>query len=94
MKSYLLWTKCDTRDAAMAFRLALEKKDLASGPYNISGSQIVLERPTKELVKELFGGKTEVRASLPSQTSPFSIDKSQSRSALGRLSCSSWLFFL
>ena len=74
-KSYLLWTRCDVRDAAMAFRLALEKKDLASGPYNITGSSIVLERPTEELLEEFFGAKTEVRASLPGRASPFSIEK-------------------
>jgi len=74
-KSYLLWTRCDVRDAAMAFRLALEKKDLASGPYNITGSNIVLERPTEDLVKEFFGTRTEVRAPLPDQASPISIEK-------------------
>lgn len=74
-KSYLLWTRCDVRDAAIAFRLALEKKDLASGPYNITGSRIVLERPTEELLEEFFGTRTEMRASLPGHSSPLSIEK-------------------
>jgi nucleoside-diphosphate-sugar epimerase len=74
-KSYLLWTRCDTRDAALAFRLALEKTDVASGAYNITGPRIVLERPAEGLVREFFGEQMQLRAALPGHSSPFSIDK-------------------
>ncbi len=74
-KSYLLWTRCDTRDAALAFRLALEKRDVASGPYNITGPRIVLDRQTEQLVKQFFGEQTQLQAALPGHSSPFSIEK-------------------
>lgn len=61
--SWLLWTRTDARDAARACRLAVEAADLPSGPYNITGAQ-VLERSQQKLVETYFGNRTEVRTEL------------------------------
>ena len=73
--AWLLWTRTDARDAALACRLALEATNPPSGPYNIAGSQVVINRTTHSLIEEFFGGRTEIRGELPGQTSPLSCAK-------------------
>ena len=73
----LLWTRTDARDAAMACRLAVEAKSVEPGPYNITGSQIVLHEPTAELVERYFGDRTEVRRRLKGNDSPLSCAKAK-----------------
>lgn len=70
--AWLLWTRTDARDAALAFRLALEAENPPSGPYNITGAQVVIDRPTRSLIEEHFGDSTVIRGALPGQTSPLS----------------------
>jgi nucleoside-diphosphate-sugar epimerase len=69
---WLLWTRTDARDAATACRLALEAPSVPSGPYNITGAQVVLERPSAELVASHFGQATELRPGLDGRRSPLS----------------------
>ena len=73
----LLWTRTDARDAAIACRLAVEVDSVSSGPYNITGAQVVLSEPTAALVERYFGDKTEVRDALPNHISPMSCDKAE-----------------
>ena len=73
----LLWTRTDARDAATACRLAVEAESVASGPYNITGAQVVLSEPTAELVARYFGDETEVRDGLPGHIAPMSCAKAE-----------------
>ena len=73
----LLWTRTDARDAAIACRLAVEAKSVPSGPYNITGAQVVLLELTATLVERYFGDKTEVRDTLPGDASPMSCAKAE-----------------
>ena len=73
----LLWTRTDARDAATACRLAVEAESVASGPYNITGAQVVLADSTAMLVERYFGEKTEVRDALPGRVSPMSCAKAE-----------------
>lgn len=78
--AWLLWTRTDARDAAAACRLAVEAAEVPSGPYNITGSHVVLEQSAAELVATYFGAQTEAR-SLTGNASPLSIDRA--RAAFG-----------
>lgn len=73
----LLWTRTDARDAAVACRLAVETEAVASGPYNITGSRVLLSQPTAALVERYFGDKTEVRDALPGHISPMGCAKAE-----------------
>ncbi len=73
----LLWTRTDARDAAVACRLAVEVESVASGPYNITGSRVVLSHPTTALIERYFGDETEVRDALPGHVSPMSCIKAE-----------------
>jgi nucleoside-diphosphate-sugar epimerase len=70
--SRLLWTHTDARDAALACRLAVEREQVASGPFNICGPRVVLAQPTAELIGQYFGADTEIRSELDGHTSPMS----------------------
>ena len=74
--AWLLWTRTDARDAAIACRLAAEANEVPSGPYNITGARVVLDQPAAELIATHFGDKTTVRA-LQSTSSPLSIARAQ-----------------
>lgn len=73
----LLWTRTDVRDAAMACRLAVEVEQVDSGPYNITGSRVILSEPTAALVERYFGSKTEIRGVLSEQSSPLTCIKAE-----------------
>ena len=75
--TFLLWTRTDARDSAVACRLAIEKQDVPSGIYNITGAQVVLDEPALDLVKRHFGDHTEIRENLSGQTSPMSCAKAK-----------------
>lgn len=74
--TFLLWTRGDARDCARACRLATEKRDVASGPYNITGG-VVLSDTSTELVRRHFGDRTEMRAPLRDHESPLSCAKAE-----------------
>lgn len=72
--SPLLWSRGDARDCATACRLALEREDVASGVYNITGN-VVLADPTMTLIERYFGADTEIREPIPGNASPLSCEK-------------------
>jgi nucleoside-diphosphate-sugar epimerase len=74
--TFLLWTRGDARDCARACRLAVEKGEVASGPYNITGG-VVLSESGEQLVRRYFGDRTEVRAPLMGRESPLSCAKAE-----------------
>ena len=71
----LLWTRTDVRDAAMACRLAVEVEKIDSGPYNITGSRIILSESTATLVERYFGSRTTIREILLDGASPLNCTK-------------------
>ncbi len=73
----LLWTLTDARDAALACRLALEAEDVPSGPYNITGSRIVLSEPTAKLIEQYFGSQTKIMKPIPDHSSPMSCTRAE-----------------
>jgi nucleoside-diphosphate-sugar epimerase len=72
---WLFWTRTDARDAAMACRLAVEAEIVPSGPYNISGSHVVLEQSAVELLMR-YCPKTELRG-IDGQQSPLSCGRAE-----------------
>ena len=75
--SRLLWNRLDARDAALACRLAVEADKVGSGSYNITGSRVVLEETTAELVERFCGGCTNVKTPLLGHTRPVSCSKAE-----------------
>ncbi len=75
--SWLLWTRTDARDAAVACRLAVEIGQVEPGPYNITGAEVVLDEETLALIRRYFGDVTHLRGDLPGHISPLSIAKAQ-----------------
>lgn len=75
--SWLLWTRTDARDAALACRLAVEAPAPPSGPYNITGPRVVISRTTRSLLEEFFGDATLLRGELPGRVSPMSCAKAE-----------------
>lgn len=74
---WLLWTRTDARDAARACRLAMESDSAPSGPYNITGAEVVLDRTAESLIREFFGDATELRNGLSGRQSPLSCQRAQ-----------------
>ena len=74
---WLMWTRTDARDAAEACRLAVEVDKLETGPYNITGSQSVLERDIRDLIAEYYGSDVEIRESQDESLSPLSCDRAR-----------------
>jgi len=72
----LLWTRTDTRDVALACRLAVEAETVAAGVYNITGPRVALDEPSLDLVKRYCRG-TEIRGDLPGFTSPLSCARAE-----------------
>jgi nucleoside-diphosphate-sugar epimerase len=68
----LMWTRLDARDAAGFCRAAVEAAEVASGPYNIAGSRILLDRPVRDLVRDHLGSSVAIRESLEGAASPIS----------------------
>lgn len=73
---FLLWSRGDARDCALACRLALEASQVTSGAYNISGG-LVLNTDPAMLAETYFGGKIEIRSALGSGTPLYSVGKAE-----------------
>lgn len=73
---WLLWTRADARDAAIACRQAVEAAQVPSGPYNITGARVVLDQSADELVAQHFGSHTTDKG-LSGNHSPLSIARAQ-----------------
>jgi nucleoside-diphosphate-sugar epimerase len=76
----LLWTRCDTRDAALACRLAIEAETVSPGPYIITGQRILLDEDSAALVARHYP-TTEIRAGLQGFLSP--VSSARAREAFG-----------
>lgn len=76
-RRYFFWTRTDARDAALACRLALEAAEVPSGPYNITGRNVVLEEDSAVLVRRYYGDRVEIRAGLTGRSSPLSCAKAE-----------------
>lgn len=74
--AWLLWTRTDARDAAVACRLAVEAADVPSGPYNITGRQVVLTHSAANLLAQYFP-TTQLRSALHDMASPLSCDRAE-----------------
>ena len=72
----LLWTRSDARDIALACRLAIEAKEVESGPHNITGPRVVLDVETRELL-EKHCPQTQIRDGLQGFDSPLSCAKAR-----------------
>jgi len=60
-RQWNLWGYIDERDAAMASRLALEAPAKGSASYIIAAADTVMDRPSAELLAEVFPGVTLTR---------------------------------
>lgn len=74
--SWLLWTRTDARDAALACRLAVEADDVPSGPYNITGARVVLNESAASLIQQYFP-TTSLRGDLASFASPLTCGRAE-----------------
>ena len=57
-----LWGYIDARDAALAFRLALESSLKGAEVFVIANADTVMNRPNEELLNELYAGVPRKRA--------------------------------
>ncbi|MEZ4636012.1 MAG: hypothetical protein R2856_13790 [Caldilineaceae bacterium] len=51
--------------------------EVASGPYNITGAEVVLNEKSEALIRRFFGDKTELRSPIPGYASPLSTEKAR-----------------
>lgn len=58
-----LWMRTDSRDAAAACRLAVERPHVPSGAYNITG-WLALDNDPAALVRQQFGDQVDIRGNL------------------------------
>ncbi len=56
LRKWNLWGYIDERDAAAAIRLALEADTEGSTSYIIAAADTVMNRPSADLLKEVFPG--------------------------------------
>jgi len=56
-----LWNYVDVRDVAVAFRLALNKKDISYEIYNIGASDVLSNEKSIDLIKMYFPTTKEIR---------------------------------
>ncbi|MGP4039541.1 NAD-dependent epimerase/dehydratase family protein [Gracilibacillus sp. D59] len=60
----ILWSYIDTRDAASAFRLAVETDGLGAVPLNIAADETSMDIESKELMTKVFPNVTDIREDL------------------------------
>lgn len=79
-RKWNLWGYIDVRDAAQAFRLALDADVTGASSYIIAAADTVMPRASRELMAEVYPG-VEVRGDLGEFETLLSIDRA--RSVLG-----------
>ncbi|MFZ4453516.1 NAD-dependent epimerase/dehydratase family protein [Salibacterium aidingense] len=57
----ILWSYIDSRDAASAYRLAVEKNGLGTAALNITADDTSMDIPSKELMTSQFPEVTDIR---------------------------------
>lgn len=82
-----LWGYVDVRDAARAFRLALEADLTGFTPFNIAAADTLCAEPTEELLRTYLP-TTELRGPLPGNASAWSTVRA--RDLLGFVPAHSW----
>ncbi|WP_198663127.1 NAD-dependent epimerase/dehydratase family protein [Paraliobacillus zengyii] len=60
----ILWSYIDARDAAIAYRLAVEKNELGTAVLNIAADNSSMNIKSTDLMKEAFPGVTDFREPL------------------------------
>lgn len=70
----LLWTRTDVRDAAIACRQAIEAENVASGPYNITGTRVLIDVLSEEIIRK-YCGDAEIRSELNGFESPLCCER-------------------
>jgi len=86
-RQWNLWGYIDERDAAMACRLALEAPAKGSASYIIAAADTVMDRPSAEVLAEVYPGVTLTR-DVGEFGTLLGID--QARAALGFIPQHSW----
>ncbi len=71
---FLLWTRTDARDVAIACRQAIEVETVASGSYNITAQHNALECNPRDLLSA-YCPQTELRGGLQGTLSPMTCAK-------------------
>ena len=89
-RNHRFWILTDARDAAMAYRKAIESAEVEPGPYNITGARTYLETPVRELIREHFGEQVEIRGDQDDTIAPVSCEKA--RAAFGYEPQFPWTF--
>ncbi len=85
LRKWNLWSYIDLRDAAAACRLALTAPVTDARSYIIANADTVMERPTAELLAEVFPGVTVLGRYL-GKSKPVLIRRRQTRPRLGAAS--------
>lgn len=75
------WTYLDVRDAARAFRVAIENEGDGHRIYNVAAPASNMREPTKELVQRFFPTLTDIRTSEAGNWS--GMDSSRAEAELG-----------
>ncbi len=73
----ILWSYIDARDAAAAYRLAVEADGLGSVALNIAANETSMDIPSKELMEKVYPEVTDFRINLTGFESLLSSEKAK-----------------
>ncbi|MBT2755634.1 NAD(P)-dependent oxidoreductase [Mesobacillus foraminis] len=73
----ILWSYIDARDAAAAYRLAVEADGLGSVALNIAANETSIDIPSKELMEKVYPEVTDFRINLTGFESLLSSEKAK-----------------
>jgi nucleoside-diphosphate-sugar epimerase len=73
----ILWSYIDARDAAAAYRLAVEAEGLGSVALNIAANETSMDIPSKELMEKVYPEVTDFRINLTGFESLLSSEKAK-----------------
>ncbi|TCN22685.1 NAD-dependent epimerase/dehydratase family protein [Mesobacillus foraminis] len=73
----ILWSYIDARDAAAAYRLAVEADELGSVALNIAANETSMDIPSKELMEKVYPEVTDFRINLTGFESLLSSEKAK-----------------
>ena len=76
LRSWNCWGYIDARDSAQAFRLSLEKPITGHEAFIIAASDTVMNRPSRDLLKEVYP-QTPLRREIGEFETLLSIDKAR-----------------
>ncbi|WP_121613507.1 NAD-dependent epimerase/dehydratase family protein [Mesobacillus foraminis] len=73
----ILWSYIDARDAAAAYRLAVEAEGLGSVALNIAANETSMDIPSKELMEKVYPEVTDFRINMTGFESLLSSEKAK-----------------